>query len=142
MNPFAAAAVAVAFWLFLAAAAVAGIIADYRKRQLALEPLRLAIERGQTLDPEVVRQLLGPDRWPYGTGRVDPIQLRMASIIVISAGVGVGILAVFLGQVAPVAVLPTVGAGILVLCIGIGLNIAARMLARERALNRLQSPPA
>jgi hypothetical protein len=142
MNYFAAAAVGVAFWLFLTAAVVAAAIADYRKRQLALEPLRLAIERSQTLDPEVVRQLLGSDRWAYGSGRVDPIQLRLASIIVISAGVGVGILAAFLGQVAPVAVLPTIGAGILVLCIGFGLNIAARMLARERALNPLQSPPA
>jgi hypothetical protein len=142
MNYFAAAAVGVAFWLFLAAAAVAGIVAEYRKRQLALEPLRLAIERGQTLDPETVRQLLGSDRWPYGSGRVEPIQLRVASIVVVSAGVGVGILAMFLGQVAPVAVLPTIGAGILVLCIGVGLNIAARMLARERAVNPLQSPPA
>jgi hypothetical protein len=104
--------------------------------------LRLAIERSQKLDPEVVRELLGSDRWAYGSGRVDPIQLRVASIIVISAGVGVGILAVFLGQVAPVAVLPTIGAGILVLCIGVGLNIAARMLARERALHAPQSPPA
>jgi hypothetical protein len=142
MNYLAAAAVGVAFWVFVTAAVVAAAVADYRKRQLALEPLRLAIERGQTLDPEVVRQLLGSDRWPYGGGRVEPIQLRVASIIVVSAGIGVGILAVFLAQVAPVAVLPTIGAGVLTLCIGIGLNIAARMLDRERALNPPQSPPA
>ena len=35
----------IAFWLFMAVAAVAGIVADYKKRQLELEPLRAAIER-------------------------------------------------------------------------------------------------
>jgi hypothetical protein len=142
MNSFAAGAIGVAFWLFLAAAAVTGIITDYRRRKLALEPLRLAIERGHTLDPEVVRQLLGSDKWAYGSASPDPILLRLASIIVVSAGVGTGILALFLRPVAPVAVMPAMGAACLILCIGVGLNIAARMLARERAQNRPQSPPA
>ena len=50
VGPF---AVALAFWLFLAAAAVTGIVADYQKRRVALETLRAAIERGQQLDPAV-----------------------------------------------------------------------------------------
>ena len=40
-------AVAIAFWIFIAVVSVAGMVQDYRKRQLALEPLRIAIEHGQ-----------------------------------------------------------------------------------------------
>ena len=43
----------------LAVVSVAGMIQDYRKRQLALEPLRIAIEHGQQLSPEIIAKLLG-----------------------------------------------------------------------------------
>jgi hypothetical protein len=55
------AAVAIAFWIFIAVVSVAGMIQDYRKRQLALEPLRIAIEHGQQLSPEIIAKLLGRD---------------------------------------------------------------------------------
>ena len=50
--------VAVAFWLFLTVSAVAGMRYEFRKRQLAMESLRAAIERGQPLEPAVVAKLL------------------------------------------------------------------------------------
>ena len=56
-GPF---AVAIAFWIFVAIATVAGIVGDYKKRQLTLEPLRAAIEKGQQLDPAVVERLMAP----------------------------------------------------------------------------------
>ena len=56
-GPF---AVAIAFWVFVAIATVAGIVGDYKKRQLSLEPLRAAIEKGQQLDPAVVERLMAP----------------------------------------------------------------------------------
>jgi len=138
MN-FAAAAIGVAFWLFVASAAVAGIIADYRKRQLALEPLRIAIERGQQLQPEVLSQLL---RSSTPASPVDPVQLQVASIIVVSSAFGVAALAWFVAQIAPVALYPILGASCLTLCVGIGLNIAARVLARARAAASAQDPHA
>ena len=52
-------AVAIVFWVFVAVVSIAGMIQDYRKRKLALEPLRIAIEHGQQLSPEIIATLLG-----------------------------------------------------------------------------------
>lgn len=55
-------AVAMTFWIFIALVAVAGIVADYKKRKLAKGALKAAIERGQQLDPAVIEKLLNNDR--------------------------------------------------------------------------------
>jgi len=39
-------AVVVTFWIFITVVSVGDMILDYRKRQLALEPLRSAIQQG------------------------------------------------------------------------------------------------
>jgi len=126
LGPF---SVAIAFWIFVTVAAVAGIVSDYKKRQLALEPLRTAIERGQQLDPAVLERLMAPER---DTG-LNPLYLRVGGIITASAGVGVVILAFLLNQVEPVAFYPTLGGGIVTLCVGIGLVISARAADQQRA---------
>ena len=125
-GPF---SVAIAFWVFVTVAAVAGIVADYKKRQLALEPLRAAIERGQQLDPAVLERLMAPER---DTG-LNPLYLRVGGIITASAGVGVVILAFLLNQIEPVAFYPTLGGGIVTLCVGIGRVISARAADQQRA---------
>lgn len=124
-GPF---AVAIAFWIFVAISVVAGIVSDYKKRKLMLEPLRMAIEKGQQLDPALVERLMAPTEEPG----VKPISLRIAGIIVSSAGIGVGILAVFLARIAAGAFNPVMGAALLTLCIGIGLIVAAGAVERSR----------
>ena len=119
-GPF---AVAIAFWVFVAIATVAGIVAEYKKRQLALEPLRMAIERGQTLDPGIVERLTTSTR----DEGINPLALWVGGVITISAGVGVCLLAFFLAHVAPVAFWPVLGGGVVATCIGIGLAIAGRI---------------
>jgi hypothetical protein len=126
MGPF---AVAIAFWVFVTVAAVAGIVSDYKKRQLTLEPLRAAIERGQQLDPAVVERLMAPER----DAGLNPLYLRIGGIITASTGVGVMILAFLLNQVEPVAFYPTLGGGIVALCVGAGLIISARAAEQQRA---------
>ena len=79
-GPF---SVAIAFWAFVAIATVAGIIADYKKRQLTLEPLRQAIEKGQQLDPAVVERLMASPKETETP--IAPVALRVGGIIVISA---------------------------------------------------------
>jgi hypothetical protein len=125
-GPF---AVAIAFWIFVTVAAVAGIVSDYKKRQLALEPLRLAIERGQQLDPALVERLMAPER----DAGINPLYLRVGGIVMLAAGVGVVILAFLLSQVAPVSLYPVLGGGAVTLCVGAGLVIAARAVERQRA---------
>ncbi|MDE2137394.1 MAG: hypothetical protein KGJ68_08155 [Gammaproteobacteria bacterium] len=125
MGPF---AVAIAFWAFVAIAAVAGIVADYKKRQAALAPLHAAIERGQQLDPALVERLMTPER----DNGVNPIYLRIGGIIVLWIGVGIVILAFLLAQIAPDALYPVLGGGALVLCLGTGLLLSARAVERSR----------
>ena len=126
MGPF---AVAIAFWAFVAVAAVAGIVADYKKREAALAPLRLAIERGQQLDSALVERLMTPERDPG----IDPLYLRIGGIITFAAGVGVVILSFILAQVAPVALYPVLGGGVVLVCVAVGLLVAARAVESHRA---------
>ena len=129
MEDFGPFAVAIAFWIFVTVAAVAGIVADYKKRKAALEPLRTAIERGQPLDPALVERLMTPER---DTG-INPLYLRVGGIVVLSAGVGVVILAFLLSQVVPVSFYPVLGGGVVTLCVGAGLVVAARAVDQHRA---------
>jgi hypothetical protein len=126
MKEFGPFAVAIVFWIFVMVCAVAGIVADYKKRRAALEPLRAAIERGQQLDPALVERLMAPER----DDGINPLHLQIGGIITLSAGVGVVLLAFFLNPVAPVAFYPVVGGGVVVVCVGAGLVIAARAVAR------------
>jgi hypothetical protein len=128
MEEFGPFAVAIAFWIFVSIAAVAGIVADYKKRRLAYEPLRAAIERGQQLDPALVERLLSAER----EAGINPVSLRVGGIITVSAGVGVALLAFFLNQTAPAAFYPILGGGVVTLCVGAGLVVAARAVERQR----------
>src|SRR6202044_1682460 len=83
------AAVAIVFWIFIAVVSVAGMVQDYRKRQLALEPLRIAIEHGQQLSPEIIAKLLGREERHEGP---DPNLLKAGGITPSAGGIGVALL--------------------------------------------------
>jgi hypothetical protein len=124
-------AIAIAFWIFVAVAAVAGIIADYKKRKAVLEPLRLAIERGQQLDPALVEKLLAREQ---KDDAVNPEHLHLAGIITVAGGVGVALLGLFIGHNAAWALWPIMGAGVAAICVGAGLLLGWRgMVANRRA---------
>ena len=104
-------------------------MADYKKRRAALEPLRVAIERGQPLDPAIIERLTAPDR----EAGMNPVYLSVGGIITLSLGVGIAILAFFLTQVAREALYPVLGGGVVVICLGVGLMLAARTVERQNA---------
>jgi hypothetical protein len=133
-NSFAGAIVAVAFWTFLTVSAVAGMRYDFRKRQLAMESLRAAIERGQSLEPGVVKQLLARHREPE-IDRPQDLEpyLKIGGIITAAGGIGVLIAAFPIGLQFPVAKLPMLGVGALAVCVGAGLLLAARAIGRYRS---------
>jgi hypothetical protein len=124
-GPF---AVAIAFWLFVAVATVAGIVGEYKKRQLTLEPLRAAIEKGQQLDPSVVERLMAP---PAQAG-MRALPFMVWGVLLSSAGIGVGLFAFILARISPTAFWPITGAAVIVLCLGIGLIVAARLIDRHQ----------
>jgi hypothetical protein len=130
----------IAFWLFMTVAAVAGIVSEYKKRQLELEPLRAAIERGQQLDPAIIERLMGREQRQQ---ELNPMYLHIAGIIAIAAGIGLAGLAWFVSQVLPGSIYPIFGASVLVICVGGGLVFAARVVDQHqlRARTELTAGP-
>jgi hypothetical protein len=121
------AAVAIVFWIFIGVVSIAGMIQDYRKRQLALEPLRIAIEHGQQLSPEIVAKLLGRDERHE---ELNPKDLEVAGIITCASGVGVALLSIFVALVYPPYHWIALGIGVVAVCVGVGLLIAAKSIRR------------
>jgi hypothetical protein len=137
---FGAYLVGVAFWIFIGAVGIAGIIADYQKRRLNVDLLRTIIEKGQALDPAVVTKLISPDATDQ---RIDPTDLKLGGIIVTAAGVGIFLTSYFVARVAPVALYPIMAGGVVTICVGIGLLIGAKVVAdaREREERMGKSAP-
>jgi hypothetical protein len=120
-------------WLFMTVAAVAGMITEYKKRQLQLEPLRAAIDRGQQLDPAIIDRLMGREQQ-----ELNPLSLRIGGIIAIAVGCGLAALSWFVAQAQPRALYPILGAGVLVVCVGVGLIVAARAIDQHRRAGRTE----
>jgi hypothetical protein len=135
IGPFLAGA---AFWIFVGAVAVAAIITDYKRRRGGVEVLRAAIEKGQQLDPALIEKLTSNERRDE---RIEPLHVKLGGIITLAAGVGLCLMSFFISRIAPVALYPIMGAGVLVMSIGVGLLIGARTLADARAREPSRNSP-
>lgn len=143
MNHSVVGAVAVAaFWLFVAIVSVAGMMYDYRKKQLMAETLRRAIDNGHKLDPAVLDGLISQQSSSASPQTVDPRHLRVGGIVTLSSGIGVFGLSFFVAQVAPIARYPIMGASVVVVCVAIGLLIAAGFVERGLEPGRHGDPRA
>jgi hypothetical protein len=119
-----------AFWIFVGVVCIAGIVADYMRRRGNMQVLRAAIDKGQTLDPALIEKLTSSG---HHDEPLDPVHLKLGGIITLAAGVGICLLAFFISQIAAVALYPILGAGVLVICVGVGLLVGARVVADARA---------
>jgi hypothetical protein len=128
-------AIAVAAVLLAIAGVVIAVITSNQKRnQAKLDFLRSAMERGVTLDPELIDKVMHPNKsatrkqpLPRGQGA------HVAGILVIAFGVGYAIFACFIAIIAPDARLPMLGVACLLGCIGIGLLVVSKALRSERS---------
>ena len=77
--------VAVTFWIFVGAVAIAGMVYDYKRRRTGMELLRMAIEKGQPLDPALVDKLTSYER---EDPPVQPVQIKIGGIITIAGAWG------------------------------------------------------
>ena len=101
------------------------------RRKAALDLLRAAVERGQPLSPEVVDRLL--ERTEYKkpeSAQINPRDLHIGGIITAACGVGIALLSAFVALVWPPYHWLVLGVGILGICIGVGLLLAAKSLRR------------
>lgn len=129
--------VGVAFWIFIGAVAVAGIVTDYKRRRGSVEVIRMAVEKGQQLDPTLIEKLTSNQR----AERIDPLHMNLGGIITIASGVGICLMGLFTVGASTSAGLPIFGAGLVAICVGVGVRIASKVLAeareRERSRNDL-----
>ena len=117
---------ALGFWLFLAAAVVANVLAVSRKRESQQETLRRVVESGQKLDVAVIDRMLGASG---GNERPDR-DLKVAGIIVMFVAPGLSVLGWFLGRFNDKIFELMIGVSLLVLIVGIGLYVAGMMSKR------------
>jgi Domain of unknown function (DUF6249) len=136
---FGAYLVGVAFWMFIGAIAIAGIVSDYQKRRLNVDLLRALIEKGQSIDPAVLAKLMSPEAFDEN---VNPTHLKLGGIITTAAGVGLMFMAYFISRIAPVALYPILGSGVITICVGVGLIVGAKVMAdaRERERTHKSAP--
>lgn len=118
---------ALAFWGFIAAVSVAAIWNDVRKRDAQHETLRRMVESGLPVDQALLDRLLPLKGGRDTMGR----DLKIGGIIVLFVSIGLAILAVFLGQGSEKALYPLLGASGLVLCLGLGLWVASKVISRQ-----------
>lgn len=114
-----------AFWGFIAVIVVAGIWSSIRRREVQHETLRRTIESGQSLNPELIQKILS-----QGRERLDR-DLMASGLIMLFIAPGLAILGWFLSSLAPEAFMPLLGVSALVVCISIGLMVAAKVAERS-----------
>lgn len=111
------------FWMFVAAAAVAGIWDGVRKREAEHETLRRMIESGKQPSPEMIDKLLGHKKEPAR-------DLKVAGLITIFVAPGLALMGWLISFSADEAFFPLLGVSLLVACVGIGLLTASKFLER------------
>ena len=118
------------FWMFIAAAAVAGIWDGVRKREAEHETLRRMIEAGKQPDPETIDKLLGHKKEPAR-------DLKVAGLIVSFVAPGLAVMGWFISFASEEALMPLLGVALLVAFVGAGLLTAAKFLERANARRRI-----
>jgi hypothetical protein len=130
--------VGVAFWVFVGAVAIASIIADHKNRRLGVDLLHAMIEKGQPLDPALVEKVMSQQA---ADQRTDPMDLKLGGIIVTGAGIGLLPMAYCIGKLAPIAVYPIVGSGVITIFVGVALLVGAKVIADGHERERLNKSP-
>jgi len=118
---------AMAFWGFIAAAAVAGIWDGVRKREAQHETLRRFVESGQPIDEKVMNKLLMLNK--DGRSRFDR-DFKLAALWIMPVSAGLAVFGLILGTKLPHAQTPLLGVAALLACLGIGFWLASNVASR------------
>lgn len=126
------------FWIAVGAAAVAYLYFQYRQHRAGVELVQQSIARGETLTPELLDRLF-PKDVPAKKSKMPPhIAARTVGIVLIFAGIGLGVFGwILLGANFPAgtdlakaagASYAIFGTGALVGCVGLGVLVASRFM--------------
>jgi hypothetical protein len=117
--------------LAVAAVFVVFVISSQKKYQARLDLLRYAVERGVTLDIELINKISLANAPRPSAGARPGRGARVAGVLIVSYGIGFAIFACFIGATSQSALIPMLGVATLLTCFGIGFLIVSRMLRRE-----------
>lgn len=118
---------ALAFWLFVAAAVVAGIWDGIRKREAQHETIRRIIESGQPVDKAVIDKLLLMNK--AGSGRPDR-DFLVTAMWIGPVALGLAVFGYILGYINPDARIALFGVSCLLAVLSIGYYLASKVVAR------------
>ena len=110
------------FWMFIAAIVVAGMWYDIRKRESQQETLRRLVESGHPVDESMIDKLTAAST---GGGKRLAQELRVYGLVTLFVAPGLALLGWILGLQYQSALLPILGAAVLVLFVAVGLLVAA-----------------
>lgn len=122
------------FWMFIAAIVVAGMWYDIRKRESQQETLRRIVESGQLVDEAMIDKLTAAST---GNSKRLEQELRVYGLVTLFVAPGVALLGWILGLQYEPALLPILGAAVLVLFVAIGLLVAAVTIRRGERPTRV-----
>jgi hypothetical protein len=118
--------------LAVAGVFIAFILSSQKKHQARLDLLRYAVERGMTLDVELIDKVARADAPRENAGPRRPGRgSRVAGILILAYGVGFALFACFIGAGEKSALVPMLGVATLFICLGVGFLIVSRVLRRE-----------
>ena len=126
--------VGVAFWVFVAIAAIGSFWREYAIKREREKTIRAAIEKGQQLDLEVIAQMY------LHEAKFDPQLLLIGGVVALAAGIGLPIMGYFLSLSGDVDMFyRMVGIGCLVALIGVAL-VAVGWLTRRSETESARRP--
>ena len=125
-NQFAAAVGASAFWIFVAAAAVTSILAQYLKYRETQKTIRQAIEKGQA-DPEAISRLMAANN-PVPPNRRGLIFL---GTLFVCLGLGIGVIGWTTALGKPGAIYLALGPAALLVLLAVPFYVAAWMAPKR-----------
>jgi hypothetical protein len=102
-----------------------------RERQ---RTLRAALERGQQIDPALLQNIVAR---PLPTN--SSAGLQSGGIVMIAVGIGLALMGYCISLADPSdhdALLPMLGVGLLVVCLGVGMLVASRLARQSRDATR------
>jgi hypothetical protein len=118
------------FWFFLAVIIAAAYYADVQGKKQRAELVRIAMEKGQSLDPALIERLFPLEDGNQWRAPTDARRVRVGAVITASAGIGLVLLAVAVRQFSERGFWIWLGLAGLTLTVACGVFVASMMLGR------------
>jgi len=127
------------FIAFVTIVVVAGIAAGILNTRAKLDLFRLAIEKGQALDPAVLDRLMPKQEEPESSPAQAGTGLQVGAIMCFAAGIGLPLLGYFISSLEPDALPALLGFGGFLICMSAGMFVASKLVQSKSKVTDLSA---